>query len=70
MNICSSICKAWTLRGGNISKVEFQANADKRFQTMDSNGEGLISPKEHSQMQQKYQQQMQHCMDMDGGNCS
>lgn len=35
---------------GNISKAEFQANADKHFQQMDSNNDGQISAQEHSQI--------------------
>jgi hypothetical protein len=38
-----------TNKDGNISKAEFQANADKHFQQMDSNGDGQISTQERSE---------------------
>ena len=48
---------------GNISKQEFMAGCEKRFQKMDANGDGQITKEERQQMRS---QMMEHKGQMGG----
>lgn len=43
---------------GNISKQEFMAGCEKRFQKMDANGDGQITKEERQQMRMQHKGQM------------
>jgi hypothetical protein len=57
------IKEADTNGDGNISKQEFMAGCEKRFQKMDANGDGQITKEERQQMRS---QMMQHKGQMGG----
>ena len=42
---------------GNISKQEFMAGCEKRFQKMDANGDGQITKEERQQMRMQHKGQ-------------
>lgn len=44
---------------GFISRTEFMAQAESRFNAADRNGDGLISQEEHQQMRQELRRQAQ-----------
>lgn len=44
---------------GFISRTEFMAQAESRFNAADRNGDGLLSQEEHQQMRQELRRQAQ-----------